>query len=1152
MPDSTEITTKAGEKSQLLNFLSPAALFSGGGELGARMRQMDWASTALGPVEEWPQSLRTCVRIILTSRQPMFVWWGDNLINLYNDAYKTIVGGKHPTCLGQPASVVWKEIWDQILPRTASAMRSNEGTYDESLLLIMERYGYREETYYTFSYSPVPNDQGGTGGIICANTDDTQRIIGERRVALLRELASRTSEARTWLDACRLSVQGLAGNPQDICFALIYVLNETRTELELSSALSIDADHPACPAVLPLDGSAIWPVFNAVQLHEIQIVENLDRVFPEIPSAAWDVPVKTAAVLPLSPSGSTGRAGVVIVGLNPYRLVDDEYSGFLKLVAGQISAGIGNAEAYEQERQRAEALAELDRAKTVFFSNISHEFRTPLTLMLGPLEDLLDHQNVSRFPKDVLQEIETVRRNGLRLLKLVNTLLDFSRIEAGRIQATYRPVDLAGRTAELASVFRSAMERAGLTYRIQCEPLLELVYVDLEMWEKIVLNLLSNAFKFTLQGTVEVILRAADGCAELSVIDTGTGIPEVELPRIFERFHRIEGAPGRTHEGTGIGLALVDELVRLHGGTVQVESRLAVGTTVRVSLPFGAGHLPAERVTVDSSNPDGSLVAEPFVQEALRWLPSESRGEEALLKDIADENLGLLVGQEPALSGKRAHILLADDNRDMREYVERLLSRRYDVTSVSDGDEALAAAFEHPPDLVLTDIMMPKRDGFATLRELRANPATSAIPVILLSARAGEEAESEGLEAGADDYLVKPFTARELMARVGAHISMYHLRLELMQKEHELRLKAEIAERQYRGILESISEGFLFIDHEWRIQYANEQWAAFAALNLADTIGKDLWQMFPGLDDSVFGRGYRQAMENIEVMRVEEYYAPLNRWFHANIYPSSDGISIFVQDVTERRLQQERLMLSEKLAATGRLAATIAHEINNPLEAVLNLIYLARTSRSQAGKIQEILATAEKEVTRVAHIARHTLGFYRDTSVPSQIDMPALLEEVLTVYDSRLRAAGIEVRKDFTIVPAVKALRGEMHQVFSNLFSNAIDAMQDGGTVLVVLHEGEENGQHGIHIRIEDTGVGIPAENISRLFEAFFTTKPKAGTGLGLWVVKQFVESWGGRIEVKSSVEADSHGTAFKLFVPLVAVNTQSSRKSDQILQNLQ
>jgi hypothetical protein len=180
---------------------------AGGGELGERMRERDWSQTALGPVAGWPQSLKTAVRIMLTSRQPMFVWWGEDLINLYNDAYKTIVGGKHPQALGQPASEVWREIWDQIRPRAESALRNNEGTYDEALQLIMERNGYPEETYYTFSYSPVPNDQGGTGGIFCANIDDTQRVIGERQLALLRELAAKTADARTTQEACRLSAR---------------------------------------------------------------------------------------------------------------------------------------------------------------------------------------------------------------------------------------------------------------------------------------------------------------------------------------------------------------------------------------------------------------------------------------------------------------------------------------------------------------------------------------------------------------------------------------------------------------------------------------------------------------------------------------------------------------------------------------------------------------------------------------------------------------------------------------------------------------------------------------------------------------------------------------------------------------------------------
>src|SRR3984957_380794 len=213
-------------------------LLAGGGELGALMRAMGWSRTALGPIDTWPQALRTSVRILLTSRQPMFVWWGDELINLYNDAYKSIVGGKHPEALGQPASVVWREIWDQVGPRAEASMLRNQGTYDEALLLIMERNGYAEETYYTFSYSPVPNDQGGTGGIICANTDDTDRIISQRQIAALRDVAFRTADARNWRKVCKLTAESLRTS-RDVRFGLIYISAENQSDLELAGTVRV-------------------------------------------------------------------------------------------------------------------------------------------------------------------------------------------------------------------------------------------------------------------------------------------------------------------------------------------------------------------------------------------------------------------------------------------------------------------------------------------------------------------------------------------------------------------------------------------------------------------------------------------------------------------------------------------------------------------------------------------------------------------------------------------------------------------------------------------------------------------------------------------------------------------------------------------------
>ncbi|HVT99487.1 MAG TPA: ATP-binding protein [Acidobacteriaceae bacterium] len=1108
------------------------ALFAGGGEVGALMAQVDWSATPLGPVETWPQSLRTVVRIVLTSRFAMWMGWGPDLVFLYNDSYaRMTLGKKHPWALGRPAREVWREIWDDIGPRIETVLHTGVATWDEALLLFLERSGYREETYHTFSYSPLSGDDGRITGMLCVVSEETDRVIGERRLSFLRSLASALGQAIAEKDVLAAMETCLAQNQKDLPFTLTYLFGGDDL-LHLASASGIPSSHPAAPTQLgPSDGP--WPFDELLNGRNLILVDDLPGLFPDLPTGAWTLPPSRAVIISLQRQGQDRPAGFFIAGLNPWRQVDMEYAGFIELIAGQIAASLANARAYEQERRRAESLAELDREKTIFFSNVSHEFRTPLTLMLGPLEDVLSQRPPALPPQDLIQ-IETVHRNGLRLLKLVNTLLDFSRIEAGRIQALYLPVDLSARTAELASVFRSAMERAHLSYRIACEPLAEPVYVDLDMWEKIVLNLLSNAFKFTLQGEIEVTLRSAAGHAELSVRDTGTGIPESELPRVFERFHRIEGAPGRTHEGTGIGLALVDELVRLHGGTVQVDSQLGSGTTFTVRIPFGSAHLPPERIAPPDQSAANTLGAAPYVQEALRWLPGAAATDEPLVKDLAYEELGVLLERKD--QDKRARILLADDNRDMREYVQRLLSRKFSVTAVADGEEALASARENTPDLVLTDVMMPRMNGFELLRALRTDPATAAIPILMLSARAGEEAESEGLEAGADDYLVKPFTARELLARVSSHIAMQRLRQELTARERELRTKAEKAEAQYRAILESISEGFVFVDRDWRVLYANRQVAAMAAVDPAFMIGRRLWDVVPEVTNTAFGRAFREAMETNEVTRVEDFYPPSQRWIHASAYPSGDGLSLFGQDVTETRIQQEKLLLTEKLAATGRLAATIAHEINNPLESVLNLIYLARTSRAEIDRIREYLGTAEKELTRVAHIARHTLGFYRETSLPTDIDLLALIDEVLTVYESRLRASSIEVRRDFTIVPTLRGLRGELHQVFSNLISNSIDAMREGGTLTLSIRQPGEVRDRVV-VAVQDTGMGIPQENIPRLFEPFFTTKPSAGTGLGLWVVRQFVTSWGGNVEVQSETDSARHGTTFTLLLPLVAVS---------------
>jgi signal transduction histidine kinase len=765
------------------------ATFPGTSEMAVRMRQLDWSTTALGPVDCWPQSLRTSVGTCLNCAFPIVLWWGPALTILYNDEYKQILGPeKHPAALGQPGAQVWAEIWDVIESMLMQVYTRGEATRSRDLLLHVDR-GYSEEAYFSFSYSPIYDDDGRIGGIFCPVIETTEKVIGERRLRTLRDLAARCKGAESEEATFDAAASILAANSQDVPFAMLYAIDDRQSTAVLKATAGIMPGKIASPETVVLDkeNPAIWSLGTVAHTGRIEVVADLPDRFPDLPTGAWKTPPSFAKVLPVLMPGQHHPRAILVAAISPMRALDDDYRTFFRLIAAQIASSLADAQALEEERRRAEALAELDRAKTAFFSNVSHEFRTPLTLMLGPLEDLLAGTG-ERLPKPLAETLTVAHRNCRRLLKLVNTLLDFSRIEAGRIEASYEATDLATYTADLASVFRSAIEKAGLTLIVNCEPLDEPVYVDRDMWEKIVLNLLSNALKFTFDGTITVALGSRGDHVELTVTDTGVGIPEADMPRMFQRFHRVKHTRARTHEGTGIGLALVQELTRLHGGTVAVTSEEGKGTQFVVSVRTGTAHLAPERIAVGRQLASTATGAQPFVDEALRWLPS---GDESTTEEqpaLGDVEQLPLVGTSNAA---RPRVLIADDNADMRDYLGRILGQSYEITAAADGQAALEQIRVNAPDLVLTDVMMPNLDGFGLLAAIRAHETYRSIPVILLSARAGEEARIEGLSVGADDYIVKPFSARELIARITSQLALSRLRRDTEQAlaESERRLR---------------------------------------------------------------------------------------------------------------------------------------------------------------------------------------------------------------------------------------------------------------------------------------------------------------------------------------------------------------------------
>ena len=510
----------------------------------------------MGPVEEWPQSLRSAVSICLPSKAQIILCWGPDLITLYNDGYRPVFGAKHPHVLGLPVREAWRDVWSQGLKGFFEGVLSaGEAFWAKDLPFSLERFGYPEEAFFDVSYDPVRDESGHVGGIFCIVNETTGRVVSARRVRTLRELGTRTADAKSAIDVFRVSSDVLADNPHDVPFAFFYVDGQPFT-----------AGAP--PAEL-------WPLAEASATGQPVVIEQLTAAFGSLPGGPWPERAQSAVVLPIVRAGGGTPHGFIVAGISPGRRIDADYLTFLNLVASQIAAALANVLAYEEERMRAEALAEIDRAKNVFFSNVSHEFRTPLALILGPLHETLDSAPGS-LPPEAEAALKVAHRNSLRLLKLVNTLLDFARLEAGRVDATYEPTDLATLTAELASVFRSAIERAGVRLTVDCPPMSAEAYVDPDMWGKIVLNLLSNAFKFTFEGEIAVVLRCLGDRFELSVRDTGVGIPSADVPKMFQRFHRVKNSRSRTHEGTGIGLAFVQELVRLHGGEVTVASEEAV------------------------------------------------------------------------------------------------------------------------------------------------------------------------------------------------------------------------------------------------------------------------------------------------------------------------------------------------------------------------------------------------------------------------------------------------------------------------------------------------------------------------------------------------------------------------------------------------
>ncbi|HKU36859.1 MAG TPA: ATP-binding protein, partial [Polyangiales bacterium] len=1127
-----ESAAQAGRDSAL------ERIFPGPSEMARRMRELDWSKTPLGPVSGWPQSLRTMVSTLLDCAFPIILWWGPELAILYNDEYRPALGPKHPAALGQSGAKVWAEIWDVIAPMLSQVMHEGKATRSRDMLLHIDR-GYLEESYFSFSYSPVHGEHGTVAGVFCPVIETTESVIGARRLRTLRDMAAASKRIADEQAAYQALTNVLAANPYDVPFAMIYRVDTDHGHATLAATAGIDGGAPGAPLAVPFEPSSdcAWSLAMVARSGEATVVTGLDS---QLPTGAWKVPAHSAMVLPVSLPGQEHPRAILVAAVSPLRALDDSYRTFFGLLAKQIASCIADVEALEQERRRVEALAALDRAKTVFFSNVSHEFRTPLGLILGPLEELLTSGEA--VPPRALATLRLAHRNTQRLLKLVNTLLDFSRIEAGRIEASYEATDLRELTIDIASVFRSAFEKAGLGLELDCEPLPEPVYVDRDMWEKIVLNLLSNAFKFTFEGGVRVALHWRGSHVELSVADSGIGIAADDVPRLFQRFYRVTDARGRTHEGSGIGLAFVQELARLHGGAVSVRSELGKGSTFSVTIPTGRAHLPAERIATPRQLPATSIGAVTYVEEALRWLPEEE-APSSRFSDVSE----VLARTSSRASGR---IVLADDNADMREYLRRLLGQHYTVEAVADGSTALERVRAAPPDLVLADVMMPQLDGFGLLRAIRADERLRSLPIVLLSARAGEEARIEGLRAGADDYVVKPFSARELLARVSSQLKLAQQRREAEQTQRHL-------SERHRTLLNQAPLGVYCVDADLRICEINPVALPLFGDIPGGAIGRDfdeimhlLWTR-DAADEMVrifrntLATGEPFVMPEQEQRRIDRAATEYYEWRvdRITLPDGRYGVVCYFRDISAQvearlRIAESERLLREADRRKDEFLALLAHELRNPLAPLRTGLEVMRQAGGESESMLRLREMMERQVAQMVRLIDDLLDVARITSGKIVLQRaPVALQELVAHVMEAQRAAiedgQLECSVDVSQTPCtvdVDATR--LSQILSNLVHNAIKFTPPGGRIGVC----SEYRAGSVAIRVTDSGIGIAPELLPRIFELFTQgeeriDRARTGLGIGLALARRLTEMHGGRLTGHSA--GPGRGATFEITLPV-------------------
>jgi PAS domain S-box-containing protein len=1061
--------------------------FQGGGEMGELIRRFDWSKTPLGAVETWQDSLKIAVRNMLNSRFPMFIWWGDSLINIYNDGYAPILAKKHSDALGQPAGEIWGEIWSDLESQVQSVINDGIASWNEEVLLLLKRSGFAEETYFTWSYSPLTDDAGKIGGLFCACTEDTAKVLSRRRMQTLHAVSDKANQAAAPVEACQIAAKILEENPCDIAFALIYTIETAdETRADLCATTNIAAGTNASPYRININENDLWNFSQVGETGEIQVLDNIQAKFGKLPGGAWtDAPVQ-AAVLPIKKAGGGGGEmpnGFLVAGISPCLALDEEYRSFLELTAAQIATAISNAQAYQAEKKRTAALAELDRAKTELFSNVSHEFRTPLTLMLDNLEEVLNADG--QLSENEREQIETAHRNSLRLLKLLNDLPDFTSLEKDANGYLFEP--FAAKELPTQIELNLNLTRLHLENNKRLNDILEnlndgfvaldrdfrITYVNRQ--GEILLNreagdLLGKVFWDEFPTTIgtrfeEIYRRAMSEGISSSVIDFYAD---------HQRWYEVSSFP--TQNGITIFFRNITESHQAAESLRESEERFRnmadhAPVMVWVTEPDGyCSYLSQSWYEFTGQTPANGL--------SFGWINATHPDDRQLAHDT---------------------FVAANEKREFFQVEYRL--RRYDGVYRWAIDSAQPRFGENGKYLGYIGSVMDiteRKEAEEKLRdsEMRYRTLFNSIDEgFYISQIFFDEATGKPF-----DYLfleVNP-SFEKLTGIKNAEGRLISELVPNLEPEW-FEIYGKVARTGEPARFENGSEeldGRVFDVYAFRIGEPHEHKVAVIFNNITERKRSD--------------RERQSLLEREQVLRR--------------------------QAETANRLKDEFL-------------ATVSHELRTPLNAILGWSNMLQSGKATGEIAARANQTIYRNAKSQAQLIEDLLDVSRIISgklkfEPRPVELAAIVESAIDTLRPTAEAKSIELQTTLADEPfMISGDDQRLQQIVWNLVSNAVKFTPDGGRITVRLERVERN----VQLTVTDTGKGIEAKFLPYLFERFrqedaSSTRRHGGLGLGLAIVRHLTELHGGTVSATSAGE--NQGSTFTLKLPLITVSGNGRKKT--------